>query len=522
MPPKKRTSVPETATIHLEVPFDYTLPDFYDHAAPSTVADALTIGASLYGILHKKHTDDRIQDLEARKTAEITAIRDAAAAQINDLNTQLDALKSTHAQRLKELAELQTTREAAARHDENERLTRSYTQKLRDLQTELSEIQERNAALVARRTELESSRDTDIARAEESTKALLQIAMDEKQRSLERLEHEKEKLTAILEKQTAEIASLNDFIRRKPTTNVKTKGNDFEAAFRTRLVAAFGVNPQFSIEDSARNGVGHAGDFKMKWGEHTVLWECKDYDKPVPAAEVEKFKRDMKENADVRVGVMISRFTPIVGKTASGDRHVEFLDGKMYLYLSQFEDMSEDTLKNLMPLFQFWWNSDRNTESEESRITAVRQIEKLYANATKARTEWRVHKARMEDVMRWMAETVEENELKLQQALNVLNGAVALLDVPSGIFRSCDGDERATQLIQLMLEIIEPAPDSSILMNELAEQVAKRQLISASTAKTHIRSVLLDDVLEIPKGKPMRIRGVAFRTGGIKNVLECD
>jgi hypothetical protein len=519
MPPKKRTE-PTVATINLEVPSTYRLPEFYGYADPPTIAEALTIGASLYDILHKKHTDDRIQELEARKAAEIAGIRESTAAQLAELTSQLEALKATHAQRLKELTELQATKEAAARTEENERLTRSYTQKLRDLQVELSEIQERNAALVARRTELEASRDTDIARAEESTKAMLQIALDEKQRSLERIEREKEKLAAILEKQTAEIANLNEFIRRKPTTNVKTKGNDFEALFRTRLVDAFGVNPKFAIEDSARNGIGHAGDFKMKWGEHTVLWECKDYDKPVPAAEVDKFKRDMKENADVRIGVMISRFTPIVGKTTSGDRHVEFLDGKMYIYLSQFETMSEDTLKNLMPLFQFWWDSDRNTESEESRITAIHQIEKLYANASKARTEWRVHKARMEEVMRWMAETVEENEHKLQQALNILNGSVALLTIPAGIFRSCDGDERATQLIQLMLELIEPAPDSSILMNDLAEQVAKRQLVSANTAKTHIRSVLVDDVLETPKGKPTRILGVSFRTlDAAKNVL---
>jgi hypothetical protein len=529
MPTKKRTAAPSAAPsaapvsvveLELKVPAEYMLPEFYTYADPPTVAEALTIGASLYDILHKKHTDDRIQELEGRKAAEIAGIRESAATQLAELTAQLDALKATHAQRLKELAELQATKEAAARNEENERLTRSYTQKLRDIQTELSEIQERNAALQARRAELEASRDTDIARAEESTKAMLQLALDEKQRSLERMEREKERLATILEKQTAEIANLNEFIRRKPATNVKTKGNDFEALFRTRLVAAFGVNPKFAIEDSARNGVGHAGDFKMKWGEHTVLWECKDYDKPVPAAEVDKFKRDMKENADVRVGVMISRFTSIVGKTACGDRHVEFLDGKMYIYLSQFEDMSEDTLKNLMPLFQFWWDSDRNTESEESRITAIRQIEKLYANATKARTEWRVHKSRMEEVMRWMAETVEENEHKLQQALNILNGSVAILSIPTGIFRSCDGDERATQLIQLILEIIEPAPDSSILMNDLAEQVAKRQFISANTAKTHIRSVLLDDTLDTPKGKPTRILGVTVRADKTKNVLE--
>jgi hypothetical protein len=562
-------------SITLSVPKGYELPDFYTHADPPTVSDALTIGASLYDILHKKHTDDRIQELEAHKAAEIDAIRAAAAAQIQCLNEQMDALRVTQAQRLKELADAEAVATAAARHDEAERLarintaaaaqiqylneqmaalratqaqrlkelaeaeaaataaarydeaerlTRIHTQRISALQTELLELQERNAALAARRTELEATRDTDIARAEDSTRTLLQLAMDEKQRSLERLEREKDRLAALLERQTLELQALNEFIRRKPaTTNVKTKGSDFEAAFRDRLVAAYGVNPRFSLEDSAHNGVGHAGDFKMKWGEHTVLWECKDYDKPVPAAEVDKFKRDMKENSDVRAGVMVSRFTSIVGKTASGDRHVEFLDGKMYVYLSQFETMSEDTLKNLMPLFQFWWESDRNTESEESRITAIHQVEKLYGTAVKARTEWRVHKSRMEEVLRWMAETVEESEHRLQQALNVLNGAVAVLTVPPGIFRCVDGDERATQLVQIILEFVEPGPPTaSVLMNDLAEHVARRQVLSASTAKTHIRSVLLDDVLDTPKGKPTRIRGVVFRTtggGGLKNVL---
>jgi hypothetical protein len=497
--------------ISLSVPCDYTVPQFYKHAEPDTVADALTIGAGLYDVIHKKHADDRIRDLETRKQAEIADIRTKSDIKIQELSKQLEQLAQTQAQRLRELTDLQAEKEQQARKDENERLTRTHTQKLKELQTELLEIQERNVVLQARRTELESSRDTDIARAEESTKVLLQHALDEKQRGIERLEREKDKLTAVLEKQTTELQSLNEFVRRKPTVNVKTKGNEFESIFRTKIVAAFSVSPQFSIEDSAHNGYGHAGDYLMKWGEHTILWECKDYDKAIPAAEVDKFKRDMKENGEVRIGVMVSRFTPIVGKTGSGDRHIEFLDGKMYIYLSQFEDMSDDTLKNLMPLFQFWWQSEKNTESDESRITAVRHIEKLFEDAVKARTAWRMHKTRMEEALRWMAETVEENETRLQKALNILNGAVCLTGIPEGIFRICEGDEKATQLIQLLLEFIEPAAESSIILNELADHISKRQLISVNTAKLHIRSVLLDSVLDTPKGKPTRICGVAFK-----------
>jgi hypothetical protein len=78
------------------------------------------------------------------------------------------------------------------------------------------------------------------------------------------------------------------------------------------------------------------------------------------------------------------------------------------------------------------------------------------------------------------------------------------------------GDEKSQQLIQLILEHSEPTDGGSLILNDLADIVGKAKGLSRDTAKTHIRSVLLDSVIEPPKGKiPGRVNGLVMRPAGI-------
>jgi hypothetical protein len=241
------------------------------------------------------------------------------------------------------------------------------------------------------------------------------------------------------------------------------------------------------------------------------MWEVKNYDKPVPSAEVDKFRRDMKENSEVRVGVMVSRYTPITGKTATGDREVEFMEGKLLVYLSAFEYMSDDTLPSLMMLFRLWWEHDHTKDEEdESRTHAIRQVERLHAAAVKARTEWRLHKSRMDDALRWMAEVVEETETRLQNTLNVLHGYSTVIEVPPGLFRDVGGDERAQSDVQLILRFARAEAGAALVMNDLVDCFSREKGVSRDTARTHIRAVLLDSAIEQQKGKPTRVLGLRF------------
>jgi hypothetical protein len=514
MPVRRRA----TRDVELRVPCDFELPTQYESADPTVVGEMLTIGASLYETVKAVRASEELRAAEEAKVAEIARVRAVADARIDELNAALARAEAEHAERTSALLEAQRGLVNTARKEATEITTQQYNGRLRALEADLEAAAEKARALAERRAVLEAGRDADIRVAEERTRALLQITLDEKERAIQRAERTLNTLQESFGRQTEELHALSDLIRRKPT-NVKNKGTEYEAIFRDKLVAAYGTGDKFSLVDSARNGVGHAGDYLMTWGDHTVLWEVKNYDRPVPSAEVDKFRRDMKENAHVRVGVMVSRYTGITGHTARGDRDIEFREGKMLIYLSNFEAMSDDTLPFLLMLFRLWWESDRNAEEGEIMESTIRSIERLHAAAVKARTEWRLHRSRMDEALRWMSEQVEESETKLKAALCVLQGGGKVLAVPPGIFRDCDGDEKSQQLVQLVLEHTSIDEKGVCVLNDLADIVGRAKGLSRDTAKTHIRSVLLDSVIEPPKGKQAaRIVGLTLRGGAIEHI----
>ena len=522
-------------TVTLRIPVGYVVPSLYE-GDPDIVAEALTIGAALYDTVKRASNDQSIQALEARKQQEIAALRHESGERIRTLEAELEQT-TTAARRTEEtlhqtareareshqaqlaaaqqetqqtrhrMSEAQKQQEQRVRAEEREATQREFDLRMRTLQDELAHQKEREAALLERKAVLEQGRDADIRIAEERTRALLQTTLDEKERSIVRTERALATLQETHSKHVETIRTLEEYLRRKPSENAKIKGNTYEEIFREKLAATFGLCDRYALEAKGNNGFGHESDFIMGLEDKALLWEVKDYAQTVSQPEIDKFLRDMKENPHVKIGVMVSRHTPIVGKTKTGDRTVEFFEGRMLIYLSRFEEMSHDTLSSLMLLFRLFWASERSIDDTESKQEAIRQIEKLHTAAIQAKREWRLHKSRNDETMRWMAEQVEDHETKLKQALNVLRGAT-LLEVPIGIFREFAGDEGAQQVVQLILEATTPAPGESVTMNEVAEHVAKRKGVSKDTAKAHIRGVLLDASYEQLKGKPARILGL--------------
>jgi hypothetical protein len=529
MPPRAKT------TVTLKVPPGFVLPALYE-GDPAIVAEVLAIGATLYETVKRASTDESVRALEVQSQRPIETLKHESAERIRVLETQIeDATTATRRtqeslqQTAKEqreaheahlatlerealhakqhLTSLHQQQEAQARKEEREATQRQFELRFRTLQDELALQKEKEAALLERKAVLEQGRDADIRIAEERTRALLQTTLDEKERSILRTERTLSTLQEAYAKQTEALRSLEDLIRKKPSENAKIKGNVFEEIFQAKLVATFGLGDRFAIEAKGNNGFGHEADFVMKWAEHAILWEVKDYGHTVNQEQVDKFLRDMRENPHAKIGVMVSRHTPIVGKTKTGDRAVEFFEGKMLIFLSRFESMSEDTLANLLLLFRLFWESERCVDDTETKEESIRQIESLHTRALQAKKDWRLHKSRNDETMRWMAEQVEEHETKLKQALNVLRGA-ELLEVPTGLFREFAGDESAQQLVQLILEYAIPTPGESVTLNDTAEFVGKRKGLSKDTARTHIRGVLLDTAYEQLKGKPGRILGL--------------
>jgi hypothetical protein len=325
-------------------------------------------------------------------------------------------------------------------------------------------------------------------------------------------------LESAYERQAEELRALNEFLRRRQQ-NVKVKGNDYESEFRDALVRAFGTADRFALAETAKNGIGHAGDFLMRLNhgpmggsEQTVLWEVKNYDKPVPKAEVDKFQRDVKENQDVLVGVMVSRYTDIVGKVARGDRDMEFLEGKLLIYLSRFESQGDEvvTLQTLVPLFRIWWEVVRDEEETAHLEDTIRELERLLTDLTRRRQEWRVHKSRMDDTMRWMSECVEDTETRIERLLKQIQSGHAATEfaVPEGgPFRPVHYDERNRDTVSILLESY-GVGEGEVRLTDLCDVLAARKKMGKDTARKYVLAALADTAVLTAPGKPTLVRGL--------------
>jgi hypothetical protein len=383
-----------------------------------------------------------------------------------------------------------------------------------EMQSIVERAQQRCEAAEERRRLLEAERVTDIATAEERARNVMQHTLRIREEQLRESQETLRAFDIAYKAQVAELRDLNDFVRRK-TQNVKVKGNEFEEAFRDLLLRAFGILDGFAVADTAKSGIGHAGDFLVNMCGHKTLWEVKHYDKVVQKSEVEKFRRDMLENGDVRIGVMLSKATDITGKTSKGLRELEFVEGKLLVYVSRFETFADpiDFLQSLLPLFQIWWETQRDDETAEVFADTVKELDKLLADLTKKRTEWRVHRSRLEETTRWMSDVVEDAEARVESLLRLMRsgGGPETLDIPEGIFRSLHADERVRETVSVLLEGFAAGTSSEIRLNDLADFLATKKSLAKTTARQHVLAALQDSVVVAAPGKPTLVRGLGAK-----------
>lgn len=512
----------------IQVPGNADIPEFYTTATPEDVATALHLGASLFHTVQSfklRDVDATIADIEARNRAECAKITAVAEAEQQRLKQELATLSANRATLQQQYAE-ERTKTRSAHISTVEELNTTHATALEEqrqaiqrntratYEAQLARLTEEAESLQSRLKLLDESRAQDIRTAEQRTTAAMQYVLDEKQRAIERLERDRDRLTTTVDNNSAEIRALAAAIATKRAQSTKEKGTDFEHDFRDRLIAAYGTGQGFTLNETAASGIGHEGDIVMRWNSNTILWETKNYDKPVPTHEIDKFHRDMKENPTYSIGVMVSRITPITGKTPTGPKYIEFMNDRMLIYLSEFDRMAESTLQDLMMLFKMFWYASRNFESQETIEAAIRNIEKLHKEAAEAKTAWRVHKSRNDEMMRWISENLEGAEERLQYALRELQGmsTTAPLDIPPGLFRDCTGEAKSLEIIRYILEHTEVDPEESCILNDLAHTIGEKVHLSRDTMRTHIRSVLLDTTYIPQKGRqPARVQGLKLK-----------
>lgn len=499
-------------TIKIKIPKDAVIPEFFASSTPEENLQALLFGSQL--------VDASKTIYHASKNAEFSAmlekLKSESESELSTLKTQQEELQKklqlaernlttiVHEERSKVLHEskLET---ASAISLAKETLQRQY-------ETEINILKAQKSELEARKSMLEKDRIADIERERQAVKESLMIALSAKQAELDRADGQLRSLISshsALEKQYSE---LNDFLRRKIKTNSKEKGSEYESMFKEYLVKAFGAIPGFSLRDGSSSTTGHEGDFLMKFHDSQILFELKDYSNKVPTTEVEKFVRDMRENPEVKIGVMISRSTDITGKTTTGDRHFEFSDDKLFVYLSKFQFMGDeyDILQSLRPMFEVWIQTNKEKSSITNEVI-LHDLQRLSEDAVKRKTDWKVHKSRMNEAIVWISDAVEESEERLQHMIKKITGSVKTSDIPDGLFNDLT-NERENQTAQTILKVAEVCDGAEMTVASLASEVAKQLSISTHTATERIKSILHHSVLNTPKGKPHTIKNLCLKT----------
>jgi len=495
---------------------EFNIPDVYLKGSVEEVEEALWIGSTIQQSIKTRRSNDEIRHLTEIKDMEIQTVQSTYQEQLTKVLDEIRLVRQEKDRLQVQFAEgLQ-----GARGTEREVVNREWEEKMRLLRKDHEVLLVRHEALEARRRLLEESRTKDIQEAVRRTEELMEKLVASKQDQLLKMESAYQRLSEVIQTQSHEIHKLSGTMIKRGA-NVKTKGSDYEEEFGEKVRRHFGLCQGFSLHDT-RLGSGHEMDFSMELEGHIVLWELKNYSNIVPKAEVDKFIRDMKENPQAKIGVMISRSTDIYGKNMHGSMHTEFDQDKMMIYLSKFEDFcGEDegrVFHMLTSLFRIWWQYHHEESHTFDRADIIRELEKAVEEMSKRRTEWRRHKSHLDELGRWTTDLLEESEERLDRLLKRARNApehasssVPLI-IPEGVFRDVH-EERDRSWIQSIMRVC--SPEGEIEVREVVDLLSAHHKLSKDTIRSNVMSVMKDSAV-FKKGVIKYIRGIS------KFVPECQ
>jgi hypothetical protein len=492
--------------MNLNVRQEFEIPGIYLNGTTEEVEEALLIGATVQASVRKRRGDADVRRITEEKDAEIQRIQVGYQERLGKLSEEISALGAEKAAVSGELLE----RTKAAARAEREACRLEAEEAARLLKREHDTLAARYETLEARRRAMEESRSLDIQEAVRRTEEMMGKIVASKEQQLVKMEAAYGRLQDSITRQSEEISKLAGTLGKR-AANVKTKGNDYEMAFAGLLSRHYGLCKNFELRATGQ-GAGHEMDIQTVIDGHVVMWELKTYSSTVPKAEVDKFLRDLKENPQASIGVFISKTTDIQGKNSAGPMMIQFESGRMCVYLNRFDDfVGEDDTKvfsMLLGLFRIWWEH-RREETGFDRVQIILEAEKAVEELAKRRTEWKRHKAHLEEVSRWTTDLLDESEDRLDRVLkkarNVGDACVHGAEIPEGVFRDTV-DEKERMWITTIMKVC--VPDGMIEVRELVELLKAHHKLSGDTIRGNIMAIVQDSAI-VRKGVVKYIKGVS-------------
>jgi hypothetical protein len=212
---------------------------------------------------------------------------------------------------------------------------------------------------------------------------------------------------------------------------------------------------------------------------------------------------------------MISRTTNIYGKCAT-TMTTECEEGKLMIYLNRMEEFcGEDESRifhSLMAIFRIWWNYHREDRGWD-RMEMVRELEKAVEEMAKRRTEWRRHKAHLEEITRWTVDLLEETETRLDRLLKQATTHASSDDtlssndvpLPEGVFRETREEKDLTWIRSIMRVC---AVGGEMEIRELVELLSATHTLSKDTIRSNVMAILQDSAVT-KKGIVKFVKGIS-------------
>ena len=495
-----------TKQFSLHVRYEFDVPRVYTLGTVEEVEEALLIGSMVQQSVKTQRSSDDLKKLTELKDGEIQTIRATYQQQLGSLQSTLDTLTMEKDR----IGAEYNDRLKASQAAERDSCVKEWEEKLRLLKKDHDGLTAKYEALEVRRRVLEESRDKDIQDAVARTEGLMEKIIDAKQNQLDKMEAAHTRLHESIVKQSEEIGKLGSTLGKR-NANVKQKGNDFEDVFGEKLRRFYGVCSGFSLRQTALNGTGHEMDFVMDVEGHAIMWELKKYGNTVPKAEVDKFIRDLKENPNSNIGIMVSNTTDIQGKAGTGSLLTEFEDNKMMIYVNRFEEFAgEDEgrlFQMLLSLCRIWWHYGKADSGAFDRAEMIRELEKAVEDIAKRRVDWKRHKAHMDELSRWTVDLLEESEARLDRILKKARHAdqpAGAIIIPDGVFRETV-EEKDVLWIGSVMRVCQAGGE--IEVRELVDLLGSQHKLSKDTIRTNLMSLIKDSAV-VKKGTIKWIKGI--------------
>ena len=336
-----------TQELVLQVPGDFQIPYVFQTLQPADVARVITLGTIAYETIKQEGNKSEHEvifaslkkEAEKKYGAQVQVLEKEYTSQVETLekqHTTLNTLVSNLKQKIQSEESLRLDTERRIR--EEERRNREELVKEKDSRIHSLELQVRSG----------------LQSVEQSVKESSRFLTDGFQNFKEQL--------------------------LKNSGNSQKKGTQGEGIFEDflqRVFGSVGIKEEFSLVNVGAEG--HQGDIRMEWKNHKLLWEVKNYARSIETKEVTKFLRDMEENPDISLGVMVSLTTNITGHQKAGNVDIQELrDGRMCVYINSFLKNEDPTLflQSLKPFLETFLHHTKPPSIEETN-EAQNQVERL-------------------------------------------------------------------------------------------------------------------------------------------------